>query len=307
MIKEKKVILATGANGALGSELKLMAPGNVKFVGTSTSSDADLHLDVTNFAEVKERLVHHQPDIIFHLAAIVPIPIIEKDPDRAFIVNVLGLNNVLRAVEEYNPDCKVVVMSSSEVYGNGSGGKKFLETDNFDHNNFYAFTKVSQEELALLYLKRGLKIKIARIFNYSSIYKKPIYSLESFANQIVTLINENKEPSIKVGNLQPERDFLQGADVATALYFIGLSNGLDVTYNISRGSVIPMFSLLEKMINAFGKEINVVTDDSKFRRIDNMYVCGDNTRLINLGWMPKYSIDEMILTLVNHYKRKVSI
>jgi GDP-4-dehydro-6-deoxy-D-mannose reductase len=301
-----KIILATGSDGAIGAELQRIAPTDIKFIGTSTQGKGELHLDVTDMHEVQSRLAYHKPDVIFHLAAIVPIPQVEKDPDRAFNVNVLGLNNVLRVVHANHPKCKVVVLSSSEVYGNGMQGRKFIETDRFDPSNFYAFTKVAQEQLAMLYVKHGLNIQIARIFNYSSVYKKPIYSLESFASQIASLVREGKERSISVGNLQPQRDFLQGEDVATALFHMANADTKDIAFNVCRGDVTSMYELLQKIIRGFGTEIDIVIDQSKFRLIDNMYVCGDNTKLRSLGWAPQVSIDEMINRLVKHYKHKKS-
>ena len=300
-------MLATGAEGALGLELQKILPPGKTLIATSANAAGDRHLDITDFGEIQIRLREHNPDIVFHLAAIVPIPQIEKDPDRAFLVNVLGLNNLLRAVEAFNPKCKVIVLSSSEVYGNGMSGRKFRESDHFDPNNFYAFTKVSQEQLALLYIKRGLNIRIARIFNYSSIYKKPIYSLESFASQIFSIIQHGKDRKISVGNLEPERDFLQGEDVATALYHIAAAENDQSTYNVCRGETTSMFALLQRIIGAFGTEIEIIVDPSKFRRIDNMYVCGDNSRLRALGWAPRISVDEMINRLVEHHKKAISI
>jgi nucleoside-diphosphate-sugar epimerase len=256
---------------------------------------------------VQRVLTDFQPDLIFHLAALVPIPLVEKDHEKAFRVNVLGFDNLLSAVETLNKPVQIILTSSSEVYGNGNKGIPFVERDPFFPNNFYAYSKVAQEHLAFLYQKRGLKIKIARIFNYSSIYKAPIYSLESFADQIAKCILEKKERKIKVGNLMPERDFLQGKDVAKALLAIAFQHDTEFLFNVSRGSVVSMQTLLEIMIEKYSVDIEIIKDTEKYRKIDNLFVCGNNTLLKNLGWKPEISIHQMIKILVDHNKSKYNI
>lgn len=303
----KKSILLTGARGALGLELLELQTAETHFIPTSKESADTLFVDVTQPDSISNALKTHQPDAIIHLAAMVPIPQVEQQTDIAFQININGLQNLLTAVEKIKPDTKVIVASSSEVYGSNSEKRKFTESDPFNPNNLYAFTKVCQEHLSQLYKKRNLDIKIARVFNYSSKYKKPIYSLESFANQVATMIKEGKVNQIKVGNLLPERDFLQGYDVATALLKIALINTDEVVFNIARGEYRSMQNYLDLIIKEFGYPIEVIRDESKFRMIDSMFVCGDNTKLKGLGWKPKYSAEEMIGALVSHYKQLMNL
>lgn len=303
-----ETILITGSSGAIGMELQdcLISTQHI-IIPTTRRDNSKYYLDVTNYNLVYSFLKDTRPDLIFHLAAIVPIPIVEKDQTSAFITNVMGLNNVLKAVEELAITPRIVVTSSSEVYGNGQKGRKFVETDPYSPNNFYAYTKVAQEELSQLYLRRGLDIKVGRIFNYSSIYKKPIYSLESFTNQIATVIIEGKDRKIIVGNLEPERDFLQGKDVAKALIRIAFEETEFQTFNISRGETISMQNLLQLIIKEFGIDVEIMKDDWKYRKIDNFYVCGDNERIKSIGWCPEISINGTVHILVQHYKKMFKI
>jgi nucleoside-diphosphate-sugar epimerase len=229
-----KRVLLTGASGALGMELQQIFAGTTsQLLSTARDRTGAEHLDVLDGEQVRRCFAEFKPDVVIHLAAIVPIPQIEKDHGRAFMVNVVGLDNVLKEFESLGRQGRVVVVSSSEVYGNGTAGRKFVESDRFSPNNFYAYTKVAQEELAGLYVKRGVDIKIARVFNYSSTYKKPVYSLESFANQIASIVKGGGKREIVVGNLDPERDFIQGTTRPKALA-IANDATQTVAFNVSR-------------------------------------------------------------------------
>jgi len=301
--ENQEVILLTGAGGALGRELQMRFQMTAQSViCTSRSAGAGQRLDVTDYARVRDLLDEYRPTHIFHLAAMVSIPEVEENPGAALLTNVLGLQNVLKAVNDLRLAAKVVVASSSEVYGSGQKGVKFLETDPFSPNNFYACTKTAQEEVAQLYIRKGLDVRIARVFNYSSIYKKPIYSLESFASQIAEIARDGKKKEILVGNLSPERDFLQGSDVAAALIYIAERYAHHRIFNICRGETISMHELLDKLIRAFGVDVAVVKDERKYRPLENLYVCGNNERLKELGWLPQYNIDDTVNILARHYK-----
>ena len=303
-----KTILITGASGALGRELAYyLSILQQKIIPTSRDYNSGFYLDVSDLKSLHSFLKEKQPDLIIHLAAMVPIALVEQNHDGAIATNIAGLDNTLNSVKHSCPQAKVIVTSSSEVYGNGNYGKKFEETDPYSPNNLYAFTKVAQEELSKLYVKNGLNIKIARIFNYSSIYKKPVYSLESFANQIAEIIKKGGEKRITVGDLRPERDFLNGQDVASALIAIAMNQSPHTVFNVCRGSTVSMESLLKSMVKEFGTPIDIQEDPTKLRTIDNYYVCGDNSRLLSLGWVPRIDVDKMIKILVGHYKKLYSV
>jgi GDP-4-dehydro-6-deoxy-D-mannose reductase len=302
-------ILLTGGSGALGREIQGLLHDDERYaVLVTTHPEAGPHgLDVTDVHSVRATLQSFKPDLIFHLAAIVPIPIVDQDHEKTVKVNVVGLDNILKGVESLNQPVCTVVVSSSEIYGNGTPERKFIESDPYSPSNFYAFTKVAQEQIALLYQRRGLQIKTARVFNYSSIYKEPVYSLESFADQIARIIQSGTEKVIRVGNLEPKRDFLQGSDVARALLAIGTVDSHETLFNVSRGEAVTMQSLLESLIAEFSAKVDIVPDPQRYRKIDNLYVCGDNSRLRALNWKPRMSLEEMVKILVQHTRKKHGI
>ena len=112
-----KRVLVTGAGGSIGAELcrQLTRFGLAKLimldrdesalhaVQLSISGRALLDSDDTVLADIRDRerllavFSEHQPDVVFHAAALKHLPLLERYPDEAFKTNVLGTTNVLEA------------------------------------------------------------------------------------------------------------------------------------------------------------------------------------------------------------------
>lgn len=119
-------------------------------------------------AQVLDRLAS-RADIIVHLAAAVGVKLIVEDPVHTIETNIMGSEMVLRTANRYG--CKVLVASSSEVYGKGSK-VPFSEEDDCligptSHNRWaYATSKAVDEFLGLAYNHQfGLPVVIMRFFN----------------------------------------------------------------------------------------------------------------------------------------------
>ena len=71
-------------------------------------------------------ILKFKPKIIIHLAAIVPIKVVNENKKRTFKVNVTGTKNLVRAILQNKNEIKWVFFSStSHVY---SSSKKKIKT-----------------------------------------------------------------------------------------------------------------------------------------------------------------------------------
>ncbi|MHA1585364.1 MAG: NAD-dependent epimerase/dehydratase family protein [Promethearchaeota archaeon] len=70
--------------------------------------------DIRNFSDVRNAIAGI--DVIVHLAAIIP-PLADEHPKLAEQVNVGGTKNIVRAIKETNPKCKLIYTSSISIYG----------------------------------------------------------------------------------------------------------------------------------------------------------------------------------------------
>lgn len=174
--------LVTGGAGYVGSNLVdvLMARGDEVFIidnlSTGRIQNIRHHLDNPRFHFVNdtilstptlERIVE-QVDVIYHLAAAVGVKYIVDDPIGTITTNVRGTENVLAMAYRYWK--RIVIASTSEVYGKSTGGALREEQDRVlgptTINRWaYSASKAIDEHMAYAYFRGGLPVSIVRYFN----------------------------------------------------------------------------------------------------------------------------------------------
>lgn len=174
--------LVTGGAGYVGSNLVdvLMARGDEVFIidnlSTGRIQNIRHHLDNPRFHFVNdtilspstlERIVE-QVDVIYHLAAAVGVKYIVDDPIGTITTNVRGTENVLAMAYRYWK--RIVIASTSEVYGKSTGGALREDQDRVlgptTINRWaYSASKAIDEHMAYAYFRGGLPVSIVRYFN----------------------------------------------------------------------------------------------------------------------------------------------
>ena len=110
-------------------------------------------------------------DRIYHMAAVVGVYRVLAEPIKVLTTNIPGCERILRAAAASSRRPRILLASTSEVYG-PFNGKPFEETDNlvveFGAQNRwnYAISKIADEAFGLSYAgSLGLPITIIRFFN----------------------------------------------------------------------------------------------------------------------------------------------
>jgi len=88
-MKKKIVCGITGHSGSIGKNL-IRNKKNFKFLYFKK--------DVTNKKDVETWISKNHFDMMIHLAAIVPIKLVNKNKKRAFDVNVKGTKNLVQSI-----------------------------------------------------------------------------------------------------------------------------------------------------------------------------------------------------------------
>lgn len=117
--------------------------------------------------ELVDRLVGDH-DVVYHLAAVVGVKNVVRDPLSAILVNVRGTENVLAAA--YRHGAAVVIASTSEIYGKSVTAPFREDADRVlgptsVHRWSYSTGKAIDEHLAFAYREKGLAVSIVRYFN----------------------------------------------------------------------------------------------------------------------------------------------
>lgn len=175
-------VLVTGGAGYIGSNLvdTLLARGDevsiIDNLSTGRIANIRHNLDNPRFRFVNdtildtgslERLVE-AADVVYHLAAAVGVKYIIDDPIGTITTNVRGSENVLAMCYRYWK--RVVIASTSEVYGKSRGGALKENDDRVlgptTINRWaYSASKAIDEHFAYAYFAGGLPVSIVRYFN----------------------------------------------------------------------------------------------------------------------------------------------
>jgi dTDP-4-dehydrorhamnose reductase len=91
--------LITGASGQLGSEwVRYFNDQQISFSGHNSTQ-----LDITDKGAVRDAMQREKPDVVINCAAYTKVDQAEKDPDKAFLVNETGVQNLVEACSEFGP------------------------------------------------------------------------------------------------------------------------------------------------------------------------------------------------------------
>ncbi|MCA7120268.1 MAG: GDP-mannose 4,6-dehydratase, partial [Acidibrevibacterium sp.] len=134
----------------------------------------------------------------------------------------------------------------------------------------------------------GLRVIRFRPFNHTGPGQSEAFVIPAFAAQIARIEAGAQAPVIRVGNLEPERDFLHVADVVRA-YALALERFDELpagaVFNLASGQPRRIGDILAAMIARASVPIRVEVDPARLRPVEIMRAVGDATKAREvLGW-----------------------
>jgi GDPmannose 4,6-dehydratase len=111
-----------------------------------------------------------------------------------------------------------------------------------------------------------------------------------------------------LGDLNSSRDWLSAKDAVNAMWYILQENTPD-DYIISSGVSRSLKEFISTAFNVVG--INdwdqyISIDESLIRQEKTTKIFGDNTKLTSIGWIPKFTFNDMINELVSYEIKKLN-
>ncbi len=150
-----KTILLTGGTSLFGSAFLKFIPKNTRIVITehkvknqvNNSQIEIVKMDILNNALLLNLIAKYQPDVIIHAASASNVDFCEQQKDKAWQVNVVGTENILKASKKGK--VHFIYISSNAIFD----GKKdiYEEKDIPNPINFYGKTKYEGELLTQRY------------------------------------------------------------------------------------------------------------------------------------------------------------
>jgi len=262
--------------------------------------------DIQSREEVTVALNQALPDVIFHLAGIAFVPQAEENKDNALSINLGGGLNLLESVAEILPESRILVISSSEVYGMARPEEMPLsESTPTRPANFYAFTKAALENAASYWASSGLNVKVIRPFNHIGPGQSSLFVSAAFARQVAEAERGGIKPIIKVGNLEAVRDFTDVEDMVKAYRLAGETALGHTFYNISSGKGVRIQELLDILISLARVKIEVEQDPKRLRPSDLPVLTGNHDRFSEeTGWQPKIPIHDSLERILDYWRER---
>lgn len=303
--------LITGGNGFVGKLLaKKLLENNYNVAVTdiieSNISNAykTYQLNILDKERVESVIKDFNPDVIFHLAAQSSVASSWKEPEKTIDINISGTLNILEVLKNIEYKGKLLLIGSSEEYGSIDYSKPVIEESILKPGNIYAATKVMQEMLGNIYYKaHGLQILMTRSFNHIGAGQAPIFVVSDFAKQIAEIEKGLREPVIRVGNLDAERDFTDVHDVVDAYILLAEKGVCGEAYNVGSGNAIKIEKILNNLLAKSNKCISIEVDESRFRPVDIPVIRADISKLqAHTGWKPVVSIDNSLQDVLDYWR-----
>lgn len=148
-------ILITGHKGQLGHALQAT-------LAEHTLTGCDLpELDVTDRAAIGQAIADFAPDVVIHAAAWTDVDGCARDPERAYLANAIGTQNVALACASCG--AALAYISTNEVF-DGTATEPYREWDNTNPINPYGKSKAAGEWFVRHLLTRFYIVRTAWVY-----------------------------------------------------------------------------------------------------------------------------------------------
>jgi NAD dependent epimerase/dehydratase len=317
-----KRVLVTGAGGFIGShlvELLVREGHEVRALVRYNGRDDQGHLDRLP-GEIKAEIEVHRGDLkdpeairkavdgrawVFHLGALIAIPYSYQNPLDVVQTNMVGTAHVLDACRANSSLERVVLTSTSEVYGTAQF-VPITESHPLRGQSPYAATKIGADALGESYHRAfGLPIAILRPFN--------TFGPRQSARAIIpTIISQAlSRPKLKLGSLDPRRDLTYVKDTAAGFLAIASCEAaIGRVVNIGRGDDLTIGELVEKIARLIGKPLEVETDPVRVRPAASevgRLLAGTALAMELMGWTPKYTLEEGLAETIDWVRDNLNL
>jgi NAD dependent epimerase/dehydratase len=227
-------------------------------------------------------------EVVFHLAALVAIPLSYRSPDSYVETNIRGTLNVLQAVRKLGV-ARVMITSTSEVYGTA----RYAPVDErhpLQGQSPYSATKIGADRLAESFHRSfGAPVVIARPFNTYG----PRQSARAMIPAAITQLLAG-EAELHMGNLAPTRDFNYVTDTVEGLIALAeADSAVGREVNIATGQEHSIAEVVDVLVSELNPNARIVTDEQRLRpdASEVFRLVGDNALITTLtGWRPRHDL-----------------
>lgn len=311
-------LLANKGYRVIGAYRRSATPSTDRLEFLNVKGKVELvSLELLEYSNIQNVIEKYQPDEIYNLAAQSFVAESFINPIYTVDVDGLGTLRILEAIRKINPKIKFYQASTSEMFG------KVQETPQSESTKFYprspyGISKLMSHWFTVNYRESYDMFACSGIlFNHES----PLRGEEFVTRKITKYISEylsvlNLEP-LQLGNLDAKRDWGFAGDYVEGMWKMLQHNVAD-DYVLATGETHSIREFIEIAFSCVGigiywkgsgdseigtnfKGETIIQVNPKFYRPAEVeLLIGDNSKAKKtLGWCPKMSFTDLILTMVN--------
>jgi UDP-glucose 4-epimerase len=236
--------------------------------------------DILDEADFRAAVARVRPDRVFHLAALHYIPDCNAHPSETLRTNVEGTEIVVRVCAEAEVP-RFVFASTAAVYPALPTPLSEAETPPGPLDIYGHSKRFGEELIAWTQARSRTRFVAARLFNAYGPRETSPHLIPAVLKQIV-----EGADTIRVGNLEPRRDYVHVDDIAEALARLGEialePAGPPLVVNVCTGRDYSVRDVVQALAHAAGRPLAIEPDPTRMRASDRPRLLGDPTRLRGL-------------------------
>lgn len=246
-------------------------------------------------------------DVVVHAASPASPKLYTEKPVETMMSNIFGVDQILKYAMKH--PCKVVFVSSSEVYGKATPRENgFLEEDSgyvdiLTPRSSYPMGKRAAETLCSSYISEyGVDVSIVRP---GHIYGPTASESDGRVSSLWPLMAARGEDIVMKSDGAQIRSYTYSKDCASAIVAVALRGKSGEAYNIANPNVAcSIRELAETIATCAGVKLRVElpsgSEAAAFNPMNNSRL--DASKLATLGWCAEYDIEHGISETIERIK-----
>ena len=292
LLKNKKNVISVVRNNCK----------NIEFLINLKKKNEDLvviEIDTYNKNNYQKIFLNYQIDKIFYFIGHSKIPSTKEEESRCLESNYLIFKDLLEFLRSEDIACKILYLSSAEIYGSYQE-KIRNESSDYTIDNFYSETKIESHKLINRYRsKYSFFISAAICYNHESFFSPRHHLIRSIIEKFNNFLSTNDKKFLQFTNIHKYRNVSHVYDFLPIFFkILELDKPNDyVLANNSNNKIIDFIKIA-------ALEFNIDTSLIKFD-IDNILFresrIGDNTKIRKaFNYKPIFSVEKIIKRMLSY-------
>lgn len=279
-----KQAIVTGSNGQDGTFLvELLRHYQIEPVLISRCSGVNLN----NPCVMTDLVQQVRPEYIFHLAASSTVDHVSARPNHNLFAD--AVFNILEAVKQYVPECRVFLAGSAYQFRND--GNPIKETDPWETRSVYCAARGYSNLLARAYRHMGLHVYFGYFFHHDS----PRRHARHISQRIAMAAREGRE--VEIGNMDVVKEWTWAGDAVEAIWSLVNQDAVwEANIGTGIGHSIAEFAQACFAVNGLDYH-QYVRPRPGFEPEYSRLTC-DPLRILSTGWRPHHDLQYLAEQMV---------